>query len=70
VFPVFPVCPEDFPKTLPRARGENVGGPTIALYSHRLGEHTPRPFSAGVAQLVRAGVSYALGQGFDSLLRH
>ena len=25
---------------------------------------------AGVAQTVRAGVSYALGQGFDSLLRH
>jgi hypothetical protein len=31
--------------------------------------NTPRPF-AGVAQLVRAGVSYALGRGFDSLLRH
>ena len=32
----------------------------------------PRPESgdAGVAQTVRAGVSYALGQGFDSLLRH
>ncbi len=25
---------------------------------------------AGVAQMVRAGVSYALGRGFDSLLRH
>src|SRR5262245_37953078 len=28
------------------------------------------PFSGGLAQLVRAGVSYAPGPGFESLSRH
>gem|GEM_PF-5463335 len=26
--------------------------------------------SGGLAQMVRAGVSYALGPGFESLIRH
>jgi cobalt-zinc-cadmium efflux system protein len=32
--------------------------------------HEYRSFTGGVAQLVRAGVSYAPGRGFDSLRRH
>ena len=51
--------------------------PWRALDSSGIGRHSPRRPNpgqdcsfAGVAQSARAGVSYAPGRGFDSLLRH
>jgi hypothetical protein len=41
----------------------------FGVYKRALSKHI-RIHLAGVAQMVRAGVSYALGRGFDSLRRH
>ncbi len=54
----------------PKAATGGVTHGESLLYRRGPLAHTPRPKSAEVAQLVRAGVSYALGRGFNSLLRH
>ena len=56
------------PHPAPAAR--NARRSPILLAEAARPAHTPAPFGADVAQVARAGVSYALGRWFDSSHRH
>ena len=66
------LCPHlrGAPDPHPAPAARNARRSPILLAEAARPAHTPAPFGADVAQVARAGVSYALGRWFDSSHRH